>query len=224
MKSIMDTVDSLFKYDSPFMLRASRVAGLIGLNLLWLVCCIPVFTIGPATVAMNYVIFQHHTGRSDQILRPFFRSFRRDFWQGILLGVPMTVIFGLLCFNGLYIYGNNPDSFTPLWIPFALMLFILCALVIYGFPLMARYSLSLKQIISNSLVFFIQNPKFSVFATLGHFLPVLLAVFVPVLLQRISFIWVLLGNSTIAFLCNKKLLNIFGSEETEGEDTPSDQD
>ena len=45
MKSIMDTVDSLFKYDSPFMLRASRVAGLIRLNLLWLVCCIPVFTV-----------------------------------------------------------------------------------------------------------------------------------------------------------------------------------
>lgn len=209
----MKFFDSLFRFDSPFMLKASRVASLIILNLLWLVCCIPVVTIGPATVAMHHVLFQYHTGRSDQVFKPFFHAFRRDFLQGAALGIPVTIVCVLLGFNGLYIYGNHPDGFHPLWIPFVLMLLITAAMIIYGFPLLARYRLTLGQVIRNALIFFLRNPKFSFFAMLLYFLPVLLFVFVPNLFANLLFFWVLLGASTAATLCDKRLLKLFAQEE-----------
>lgn len=205
--------DAVFRYDSPFMLTASRVASLILLNLLWLICCIPVVTIGPATVAMNYVIFLYHNQLSDQVFKPFFKAFRRDFLQGVLLGIPVSIVCVLLVFNGLYIYGNYPDTFHPLWIPFILMVLITGAMITYGFPLIARYSLSLRQIVSNALGLMLQNPKFTLFAMLLHLLPVLLWLFAPGLLNIVGFFWVLIGGSLTAFINDKKLLKIFEQQE-----------
>lgn len=210
--------NSIFNLESPVMLKASRIASLIWLNLLWLLCCLPIVTIGPATVALNYVIFQYHTGRSDLVLQPFFKSFRRDFKQGLLLGLPVTVLFAVLAFNALYIYGSHPEGFHPLWIPFIIMFLILGALITYGFPLIARYSLSFRDIFNNCLVFFIQNPLLSLRSLLLHMLPLLLWLFWPEVFWNTSFFWILLGGSLTAYLNDKALLRIFESEHEEDED------
>ena len=44
-----------FNYDSPFWSFMSRIADLVIVNILWLVFCIPVFTIGASTAAMYRV-------------------------------------------------------------------------------------------------------------------------------------------------------------------------
>lgn len=210
---MFDFFDSIFRFDSPFMLKASRFGSLILLNLLWVVCCLPVITIGPATVAMHYVIFQYHTERSDQVFRPFFKSFRRDFLQSVLLGIPVSILCVLLVFNGLFIYGNYPDTFTPLWIPYVLLVLITGGLLVYGFPQIARYSLNLRQIVSNSLIFLTQNLKFSLGAMFLYFLPVLVWILIPGFFSNFAFFWVLIGGSLSAYLNNKTLLKIFESEQ-----------
>ena len=45
-----------FNYDSPFWSFMSRIADLVIVNILWLVFCIPVFTIGASTAAMLSLI------------------------------------------------------------------------------------------------------------------------------------------------------------------------
>ena len=42
----------LFQPESPIIRFLSAMSYLIVLNLLWLICCIPVVTIGPACTAM----------------------------------------------------------------------------------------------------------------------------------------------------------------------------
>lgn len=41
--------DGRIKLDSPLMRFLSNVADLIALNLIWLICCVPIVTIGPST-------------------------------------------------------------------------------------------------------------------------------------------------------------------------------
>ena len=48
-------MDRFFNMDNKFFTFMSRVADLIILNLLCIVCCIPVVTIGPSIAAMFYV-------------------------------------------------------------------------------------------------------------------------------------------------------------------------
>ena len=48
-------MDRIFNMDNKFFTFMGRVADLIILNLLFLLCCIPIVTIGPAITAMYYV-------------------------------------------------------------------------------------------------------------------------------------------------------------------------
>ena len=209
--------DNILNLESPTMIKASRLGNLIVLNLLWLLCCLPIVTIGPATIAMNYVIFQYHTERSDVVLRPFFKSFRRDFRQGLMLGIPLTLLFCLMVFNGVYITAASAERISPLWISFALLVLFLGALITYGFPLLARYDLTMSAVINNSLVFFLRNPKLSFSAMLLHYLPVVLILFLPDIFIKVSFLYVLLGGSAVAYVNNRALLKIFDASQAEAD-------
>ena len=52
---------NIFRWDSPFMQKVSKAGNLILLNILWILCSIPVLTMGAATAALYHVIFQYQT-------------------------------------------------------------------------------------------------------------------------------------------------------------------
>ena len=58
----------LFNYDSPFWSFMSRLADLIILNLLWIVFCIPVVTIGASTTAMYRVTLNMVRGEGSLVM------------------------------------------------------------------------------------------------------------------------------------------------------------
>ncbi|MFQ9510793.1 MAG: DUF624 domain-containing protein, partial [Lachnospiraceae bacterium] len=45
----------LFNLDNPVWRFIGKLVDVALLNLLWIICCIPIVTIGPATTAMYYV-------------------------------------------------------------------------------------------------------------------------------------------------------------------------
>ena len=74
-------------------LRASlgaflRILGdMMVLNILWLVCSLPVVTVGPATSALCAVSLKLARGEPVSTLRTFFTAFRRGIGQSVLLGL-----------------------------------------------------------------------------------------------------------------------------------------
>ena len=52
----------LFNLDSPVMVFLSKVANLMILNVLTIICCIPIFTAGAAITALYYVTIQMARG------------------------------------------------------------------------------------------------------------------------------------------------------------------
>ena len=63
----------------------SRIADLVIVNILWLVFCIPVFTIGASTAAMYRVTLNLVRGEGGGVVRSFWASFKLNFNQGVLL-------------------------------------------------------------------------------------------------------------------------------------------
>ena len=74
-----------FNYDSPFWSFMSRIADLVIVNILWLVFCIPVFTIGASTAAMYRVTLNLVRGEGGGVVRSFWASFKLNFKQGVRL-------------------------------------------------------------------------------------------------------------------------------------------
>ena len=46
--------------------------------------CIPIFTIGPALTALNYVTLKMANNKDPYIIRSFFKSFRQNFKQALI--------------------------------------------------------------------------------------------------------------------------------------------
>ena len=67
-----------FSLDSKFMQAMSRVADLIILNVIYLVTCLPVVTIGAAGTALYTVCFRLGTDREGSLVKGYFRAFRDD--------------------------------------------------------------------------------------------------------------------------------------------------
>ena len=83
--------DRAFNANNPFWKSMGTVFDAFTVNTLWLLCCLPVVTIGPATAAAYYCLIERLLGQSVYISRDFFRSFRQNLKQGIVLGVPVVV-------------------------------------------------------------------------------------------------------------------------------------
>ena len=55
-KKVRVIFDKFFKMDNPLWEAMGRLFDIFVLNVLWLVCCLPVFTIGPSTTAVFYAM------------------------------------------------------------------------------------------------------------------------------------------------------------------------
>lgn len=62
---------SIFNLDSPVMQALGKVADLMWLNVLTMICCIPVITIGPSLTAMHYMALKIVRNEECYITRGF---------------------------------------------------------------------------------------------------------------------------------------------------------
>ena len=61
----------LFNWNSRLMQGLAMVTNLVALNLLWIICCIPIFTAGAATTALYQTVIQYQTQQDDAVFRHF---------------------------------------------------------------------------------------------------------------------------------------------------------
>ena len=66
----------LFDIESPLMTWLSRLADLMVLNLLWLLSCVPIITVGAATAALYSASIAIMEGRCGSAAGAFWREFR----------------------------------------------------------------------------------------------------------------------------------------------------
>lgn len=67
----------LFNLDSPVMVFLSKVANLMILNVLTIICCIPIFTAGAAITALYYVTIKMARGDDPYIIKDILSPLKR---------------------------------------------------------------------------------------------------------------------------------------------------
>ena len=81
----------LFNLDSPLMQGLSKMADLMWLNVLTLLCCLPVVTMGASLTAMNYVALKIVRDEECYISKSFFKSFKENFKQATIIWLMILV-------------------------------------------------------------------------------------------------------------------------------------
>lgn len=178
------------------------------LNCLWLICCIPVITIGGATcaayaVALRLADEDEEVQNVRGIVRRFFKAFKQDFLQGLLLSLftGAGVALGYFLFDRARDYGFN------LIIIAALVVYALVVLVVnlYAYPLVARYSNTFINTLRNSVALYAMNTKIS-FRTQGWVVAGLLLIYLS---KNIWYAGILIIPSFIFYMVSRTAKDIF---------------
>lgn len=73
--------------DSPIFDKTNQIADILGAGFLWLLCSVPLITIGPATAALYYTIVKVVRRNRETVIKSFFYSFKSNLKQGILFTI-----------------------------------------------------------------------------------------------------------------------------------------
>ena len=131
----------IFDMDSPLMRILNKFADLMWLNILTLICCIPIVTIGPALSAAHYVELKMYRNEEGYITRDFFKAFKVNFKQGFILGV-INLLLLTIFVTDIFLMNENSN----IHIPRVVQVLIMAAAIMYVFYVVWVYAVQAKFI------------------------------------------------------------------------------
>lgn len=176
------------------------------LNLLWLVLCLPILTIFPATTAMFGVVREWKKQNDISIFSSFFRLLKENFKQSFLIGLLWLVFTGLLL--GDFIITNQLNSSVKyiLFSFFFLMGILYLFVSIYIFPVLVHYKVTWKYAIKNALLLSISRLHHTILSILIIAAVMVLCFYLPAAMM--------LGFSISAYLIYSLVSSGFHHENT----------
>lgn len=194
-----------FNYDNPVWRFIGKFWDVIILSFLWVVCSIPIFTVGASTTAMYYVTLKLVRDEDGYTFRSFFKSFKENFKQATVIWLILAVagvILGVDLYFFLRIFEGGEQFRSIMLAVFLAFSFVYIAISTYIFPLQARFYNTVKKTFFNA--FFMSIRHF--FQTLG-----ILVIDVGVVIVAVFFFppLMLFGVALIAFLNSFIFASIF---------------
>ena len=150
-------MSKLFSLDSPVMNFLSNLADMILLNIVYLICCIPIVTIGAATTALYTVTLKMVRKEYPAILKSFFTAFRKNLKTSTLCWIPMIVA-AIILFLDYRLLGALPGTLqSVIRIALSIIALLYLMILLYLFPYIARFDNNVKNTFKNTILISIMN-------------------------------------------------------------------
>lgn len=205
--------------DNAVMQFINKIVSSVYLNILWFLCCIPIVTAGASTTALFYVTLKMAKNEEGSLTKSFFHSFRENFRQatriwlvllglGIVLGVDGYVFYHMRFENAVWTIGAA--IFIVAVVAYAIIL-------MYIFPLLARFDNTARAMFKNSLFIGMRFLLCTALMAVIYFVMafVVINVFTPA---------VIFGEGLCALLCSYPLANILKLCEGKTEEDETDRE
>lgn len=208
----------VFELDGPVYSVLNKIADFLILSILYVVCCIPIITIGAATTALFYASIKlvHNEG---YVARNFFHSFRANFKQATCIWIPAIVFFGIMILNILFFLPNAEASFgSQIFLVLNVTLLLICAFIFaMVFPLLSRFQNTVLHTITNAFIMTARRLPWALAASLLMYFPFICCFFFPVFAPYILAFWCILGFGIFsyfaAYIYDKKIFSQFVQTE-----------
>ena len=141
-----------FNLDGPVFVWLNRIADIMILNIIFLVFCIPVVTIGASFTAMSYVTLKMSEGKEGYIIRSFWKSFRQNFRQSTIIWLILSAFGSLLGVEFYMLQQASGTSWTIMQYIIFVGALIWVILFLYAFPLQARFFNPVMTTLRNALL------------------------------------------------------------------------
>lgn len=192
-----------FDLDSPLMQVLNKVADLLWLNILTMICCIPIVTAGASLTAMHYMALKIVRNEECYITRGFFKSFRENFKQATIIWLLLLLVIAILL-GDFFIMKNAAIQFSKvIQIVITAVGVLVLFTAMYLFPVLAKFDNSVGRTVKNAFIMSIlQFPK-TILMIILYLVPIILFA-VSMRLLPIAFLFGLSGPAYFsAMLYNK---------------------
>ncbi|MGY5765263.1 DUF624 domain-containing protein [Brachybacterium sp. DNPG3] len=189
----------LMAADSPLQRMLGRVADVMILNLLFLLACLPVVTIGAALTALNFSALKMVEGSTESVHETFLRSFRRNFRQStVLIGITVGILAVLLAW---WIVATNLQiSGLGLLVIYGALIMIalrLLTFLLFLFPYHATFEGDTREVLRNARKMSARHPLAALAMAAVLVLPMVATATDPAL-AGYGLLWLLFGFGAIA--------------------------
>ena len=174
---------------------------LLKLNLIFLVSCIPIVTIGPSIGAMTAVTVKMVKDEPSDIYYDFKQAFKKNWKQSFILSIfgGLTLIIIISAF--LYYFQLEGISYYSMMFIIAVVTIITGMMWIYAYPMVVSVNLKLHHIIKNSFILSIMYIKNSIIAFLICSLLVVLSIIFLPMSVPVVLVFSFSGCSFISSFC-----------------------
>lgn len=215
-------MSNLFNPDNKFFTFMGRVADLMILNILCIICCLPVVTAGASITAMYYMTLKMARNEESYIVKGFFHSFRENLKQGIIVHLIMLVV-GIILLFDLYFTRNMEGQGTfykVLSYIFMVALAVYLMVFTYIYPILSKFYNTVKNTFRNALLMSIRHLPYTILMLVITAAPVILMLTVAKAFPMVLMFYFLMGFAVVCYLHSKFLVKIFDNyipkEEQDG--------
>lgn len=210
-----------FRFDGPFHNFMGRIFDLVLLHLLWVLCSLPVITIGASTSALLTVTLKMAKNEEAYIVKSFWKAFKSNLKQGTKLWIIVAGVFTWLILVMKICMAGNNEMLKILAIPNAGLLVVAVLALMYVFPIQAMFENSVGNILKNSLICSLRYLPYSILLAGVIVVPILLTGFVESIFPFMVTLWIFGGSSLIAFadsfILNRVFAQVIGVENVQAD-------
>lgn len=171
--------------DSKIFSLLNKAALLMELNLLVVMCCLPVVTAGAAFSSMHAVLLKIYRNEEKQVAADFFQAMKSNLKNSTMLWILFLQFAGLLIGLGALTVSKLPDH--SVYVLFCLLLVAVMGMLYLNWALIlqSRYVYTIPQCLKNALLAWIQYP--------GSTFVFLVSILVPTVLCTMIQLWPLVA-------------------------------
>lgn len=214
--------------DGPLIQFLSRMADLMWLNILAMICCIPIVTAGASLTALHYMTLKIVRNEEGYITRGFFKAFKDNFLQSTIIWLLFLVVAAVLGidYRIMATAGIRINGIVRMLI---LVFGILTVFTfMFVFPVQAKFSNTIRRTIWNSFVFSVVHFPKTILMIVFYVLPYVFLYILPQLLPLVFVFGLSLPVLLSAKLYNKLFLRleeqILAQSGEEAEETAEEED
>ncbi len=145
-------INRVFNPDNIFFRFMSRISDLMILNFLWIICSIPIVTIGASTTALYDVTLKLVDEAEGYLFKGFFKSFKQNFRKATIIWISILFIFSVIGVNlAFWIKLKSVTGYIAVSVMvFIFFLFILTE--VYVFPILSNFNGTIKDTFKKSCI------------------------------------------------------------------------
>ena len=182
---------NLFNMDNAFFRFMGKLFDVVALNLVFIIVCIPLVTIGPAVSALYYASVKSIRRDRSYPIKEFFKAFKRDFKQSFIVGLILVLASVIIYVDIRFVVDYIKNDFTAMRYVYLVIGLVISFISVYIFPLISRFSLKISGLFRLSFYLAIRHlltTIVSIILLFGGFVLVYISaglalLFVPVLVN-----------------------------------------